>query len=124
MTLPTPDPPTLGEELRKTRKQHGFTLKDVEKETGISNAYLSQLETGKIDRPAPDKLYQLAQMYRINFNDLMVKAGHIRKRSDLPEDHPQLVGTALSAEKLTPEEEKALLMYLKHILRNPDRNGG
>ena len=34
------------------RKKAGMTLREVETATGISNAYLSQLETGKIDNPS------------------------------------------------------------------------
>ena len=40
------------ENLKQIRKQRGLTLRDVEKLTGISNAYLSQLETGKIKKPS------------------------------------------------------------------------
>lgn len=39
-------------ELRQIRKQRGLTLRQVEEITGISNAYLSQLETGKIKKPS------------------------------------------------------------------------
>ena len=40
------------EKLRQIRKQRGLTLRQVEEMTGISNAYLSQLETGKIKKPS------------------------------------------------------------------------
>lgn len=40
------------EKLRQIRKERGLTLRQVEKMTGISNAYLSQLETGKIKKPS------------------------------------------------------------------------
>jgi len=49
---------TLGDELRSIRAGRGLTLRAVEQATGISNAYLSQLETGKIDRPKPELLVQ------------------------------------------------------------------
>jgi DNA-binding XRE family transcriptional regulator len=40
------------DELRNTRKSLGITLREMESEIGISNAYLSQLETGKITNPS------------------------------------------------------------------------
>lgn len=40
------------EKLRQIRKQRGLTLRQLEQMTGISNAYLSQLETGKIKKPS------------------------------------------------------------------------
>jgi DNA-binding XRE family transcriptional regulator len=40
------------DDLRNTRKSLGVTLREMEQEIGISNAYLSQLETGKITNPS------------------------------------------------------------------------
>jgi DNA-binding Xre family transcriptional regulator len=40
------------DEMRALREKKGITLRQVEQETGISNAYLSQLETGKITNPS------------------------------------------------------------------------
>lgn len=44
------------------RKKMGLTLRQVEEKTGISNAYLSQLENGKIKKPSfkiVSKLFEL-----------------------------------------------------------------
>lgn len=38
----------LGEMLAIARECKGWTLRDLERETGISNALLSQIETGKV----------------------------------------------------------------------------
>lgn len=38
----------LGELLAVARECKGWTLRDLERETGISNALLSQIETGKV----------------------------------------------------------------------------
>lgn len=48
--------------FREMRKAKGLTLKNVEEKTGFSNAYLSQLETGKVKSPGylvVKKLYEL-----------------------------------------------------------------
>lgn len=56
-TLPTL---TSFRELRLARK---FTLRQVEEMTGISNAYLSQLETGKIKKPSYEVVQKLNNLY-------------------------------------------------------------
>ena len=41
-----------GEFLKSARKAKRLTLREVEQKTGISNAYLSQLESGKVKQPS------------------------------------------------------------------------
>lgn len=50
-------------EFKKLRKAKGLTLREVEERTGISNAYLSQLETGKIKSPGYDIVKALYELY-------------------------------------------------------------
>jgi transcriptional regulator with XRE-family HTH domain len=45
------------------RKTKGLTLRKVEEITGISNAYLSQLETGKIKQPSYTTVVTLIMLY-------------------------------------------------------------
>ena len=46
---------TLGKTLKNTRENVSLTLRDVEIATGISNAYLSQLENEKIKKTSANK---------------------------------------------------------------------
>ncbi len=104
----------LGVELRRLRQLHAFTLKDVERATGISNAYLSQVETGRIEKPSPDKLYKLAELYQVNYDHLMQAAGYIVKKQ--ADQHRSLAGAAMSTlQGLTLEEEEALAEYLTFL---------
>ncbi len=56
----------LGEYLWDLRQAAGMSLRGVEKASGeqVSNAYLSQLETGKIPNPSPAILHELAEVYQ------------------------------------------------------------
>lgn len=45
------------------RKKAGLTLRFVEDKTGVSNAYLSQLETGKITNPSLAVVVKLHNLY-------------------------------------------------------------
>lgn len=49
----------FGEQIKRLRAEKKLTLKQVEDATGISNAYLSQLETGKIKKPSHDTVIKL-----------------------------------------------------------------
>lgn len=49
--------------FRDMRKSKGLTLRKVESLTGISNPYLSQLETGKINNPSYDVVRKLFLLY-------------------------------------------------------------
>lgn len=55
----------IGERFKTIRESQGKTLRDVEKATGISNAYLSQLENGKIHRPSYNTVKLLSEYYGI-----------------------------------------------------------
>jgi len=50
-------------DFKKLRKDKKLTLRQVEEVTGISNAYLSQLETGKIKSPSFDTVIKLLKLY-------------------------------------------------------------
>jgi HTH-type transcriptional regulator, competence development regulator len=105
---------TLGGTLRQMRTARGMKLRDVEKAAGVSNAYLSQIETGKIDKPSPNILYKLAELYGASYDALMELAGYVSRRQN---EKPRLLtGVALSAiEDLTPEEEAELMKYIAFL---------
>ena len=67
----------LGEFLKERRKLCGLTLRDVESQTKISNAYLSQLENGKRKDPHVGVLRRLASVYSVNINTLIALTGEI-----------------------------------------------
>ena len=51
------------DELYYLRKRKNMTLRQVEDLTGISNAYLSQLENGKIKNPSYNVVIKLNKLY-------------------------------------------------------------
>ena len=67
----------LASELKQLREIRGCSLRQVEKATGVSNAYLSQLERGDAARPSPDKLARLAEFYDVPYEKLMELAGYL-----------------------------------------------
>ena len=63
LTLPVALPSLLEIDFLIMRKEKGLTLRDVQEKTGISNAYLSQLETGKIKSPGYNTVKALYELY-------------------------------------------------------------
>jgi HTH-type transcriptional regulator, competence development regulator len=103
----------LGPFLAKARSATGKSLRTVERETGISNAYLSQLETGKIKTPAPQNLHRLAEVYRVPYELLMELAG-------FPVPGASATSSILASANarigpVTADEEEALIEYLQFI---------
>jgi transcriptional regulator with XRE-family HTH domain len=116
---------TLGSYLASIRADRKFSLRQVEQATGkeVSNAYLSQIETGKIVQPSPNVLHALAEIYAISYEHLMQLAGYIRTASKARPDnqrHGQLA--AFAEHNLTPNEETELMQYLK-FMRNRNAHG-
>ena len=77
----------LGKFLTELRERKGASLKDVENDTGIPNAYLSQLETGERRKlPDPDRLSKLADYYNVTVQQLLEKAGYLQSSSSSIEE--------------------------------------
>ncbi len=110
----TPRPSSLlGTHLAAVRKDRGFSLRHVEELTkkAVSNAYLSQVESGKIQQPSPNILHALSSAYKISYEQLMAMAGYISTGKKRGSDAPRQ--NALTELNLTPEEEVELLEYLQ-----------
>ena len=66
----------LGARLAAARKEHGWTLREAERRSGVPNAHISQLETGMIRHPGTAVLIRLATAYGIPMSALLALAGH------------------------------------------------
>ena len=110
----------LGDLLSAARRERQLTLRAVESATGISNAYLSQLEGGKVREPSPTVLHKLALLLGVPYSDLMQAAGY-----PVPGQSPTMGQTGLAARigPTTSAEEEALSEYLQ-FLRSRNRKGG
>ena len=105
----------LGTVLADLRTAKGFSLREVEAATGnaVSNAYLSQLENGKIQKPSPNVLHSLAEVYVVPYETLMEKAGYLLPSEEGGARRRRLAAFAI--DDLTAEEEEELLKYLAFL---------
>jgi transcriptional regulator with XRE-family HTH domain len=115
---------TLGKYLASIRNDRKMTLREVEEATKkqVSNAYLSQIENDKIQKPSPNILHALAELYGISFEKLMEMAGYFvsAKKRDESERHGRIA--TFAEHNLTPEEELELMQYLE-FMRSRKRPG-
>ncbi|MGB9905617.1 MAG: helix-turn-helix domain-containing protein, partial [Desulfotomaculales bacterium] len=72
----------FGKFLRKLRKERGLTIRQLETYSGVSNAYLSQVETGKRGVPSPEILEKLAPVLKVSYELLMEKAGYLKSNDN------------------------------------------
>lgn len=114
---------TLGKYLASIRNDRGLSLRGVEERTHkqVSNAYLSQIENDKIQQPSPNILHALAELYEINFEMLMEKAGYITPTSARDQNERHGRAATFAEHNLTPEEEIELMAYLEFMRRKRPR---
>lgn len=101
---------SFGEILRELRKEKKISLRNLGIKSGISHAYLSQLENNKRGTPKPETLKKIAEGLKIPYSELMEAAGYITE-SRLDEK---------GLPKLTGKDERDIAKQLENILNNMD----
>jgi len=103
--------------LKSLREGKEMSLRSVEEATGkdVSNAYLSQLENGKIAKPSPHILHSLAGVYGVEYSKLMERAGYISPSSKRSKSEKHGKVATFAIDHLTQDEESELLEYLTFI---------
>lgn len=70
----------IGQILKMAREISGRTLRDLERETGMSNALISQIETGHVKQPSFHSVVKLARALNVKLDTLAEHAvGDLRK---------------------------------------------
>lgn len=113
---------SLGGLLKELREANKLTLREMEKHTGISNAYLSQVENGQIKKPSTNYLFKISEVLNYPYEALMERAGHIvpkkegtiSKSESEKQSNEQSKAFAIfsSIRDLTEEEAEALVEFL------------
>lgn len=107
----------FGEYLKALREKQRMSLRDVERECGVSNSYMGQIEQGKKPPPHPNILKKLAPVYHVPVYELMRAAGYLdeeqRQWSEMEQlrwavntiqlDPEYVFGVRLDVEELTPQ---------------------
>ncbi len=110
----------LGRKLAAAREKRGWSLRDVEKRTGIRNAHLSQIETGAIERPEPYALWTLALIYDLDFGELLRLAGHLQGGNEHTIRRSQAAVAWRALEELSPDEQQQVLEFMAELRKGKE----
>ncbi|MBZ5679181.1 MAG: helix-turn-helix domain-containing protein [Acidobacteriia bacterium] len=123
----------FGNYMRRLRKTRGLTLKQVETQAKVSNAYISQIERGLRRPPHPEILKRLAKTYDVEHRELLIAAGYLEedsaetaKRRQTEEAYQHAItdptfkhGTRLKGTRVSFETKRLIVeMYEKLTERN------
>jgi transcriptional regulator with XRE-family HTH domain len=100
----------LGDYIRDQRRTAQISLRQLAKQAGVSNPYLSQIERG-LRKPSAEILQQIAKGLRISAEALYVQAGIL----DLPQGGP--VVDAVRADMTLTERQKQVLLDIYESFR-------
>jgi transcriptional regulator with XRE-family HTH domain len=96
------DDRSFGEYLKSLREKQRMSLREAERESGVSNAYIAQIERGDRPAPSPDILRKLAVAYKVTVRELLEKAGYLEE----PE--------------MTMSEEEAVDRAYRYAIEDPE----
>ena len=102
----TPNPAAvrgLGEYIREQRRTAQISLRQLAKQAGVSNPYLSQIERG-LRKPSAEILQQIAKALRISAEALYVQAGILDER-----EGTELAQSLLHDPFLTERQKQVLI---------------
>lgn len=99
--------------LSNIRIARGLTLRQVEEKTNkaVSNAYLSQIEKGKIQKPSPNVLHALARVYQASYDQMMDLAGYKSAKKSI--DPAFSRAATFAALNLSEQEQDEMIEYIK-----------
>ncbi|HEX7302563.1 MULTISPECIES: helix-turn-helix domain-containing protein [unclassified Lentzea] len=93
----------IGEYIREQRNTAKISLRELAKQAGVSNPYLSQIERG-LRKPSAEILQQIAKGLRISAEALYVEAGILQQR-----EGGALADAIVAATDLTERQKQVLL---------------
>jgi len=96
----------FGQYMKDLRQKVRMSLREVERESGVSNAYIAQLERGDRPPPSAEILKKLAPVYNVPLRDLLKAAGY------WDEEKPSLT------------EEEEVEMAFQFVMNDPRYRSG
>ena len=101
--------------LKAARHEMHLSQRDVERESGVSNSYLSQIEQASVPVPTADVLIKLARACQVDPVALLITSGHLTAPQSLPPQLPDFIIHA--AHPLTTADWQALHPIILRLAR-------
>lgn len=106
---------SLGEYLREQRRAAELSLRELAREAGVSNPYLSQVERG-LRRPSAEVLNKIAGALQISAEHLFVQAGLLDETLEARASTEAVINADPA---LTPRQRRTLLeVYAAFVAQN------
>ncbi|MBP6874604.1 MAG: helix-turn-helix transcriptional regulator [Candidatus Eisenbacteria bacterium] len=111
---------SLGERIRSLRESREMTLSDLERESGVSKGYLSQLERGEASNPTVDILQKVSQVLGVAVSELLGEESPAEESpARLPAGLQALVEQAAARGAPLSEQDVRMLLGIRYRGRQP-----
>jgi HTH-type transcriptional regulator, competence development regulator len=99
----------IGAYIKKVRESKNLGVNQLATYAGVSGAQISRIESGERKNPKPETLAKLAKALKVDYDELMSKAGYLNKV-----DKDKEISTAFhNFDNLTDEEKEHLELQLQ-----------
>jgi HTH-type transcriptional regulator, competence development regulator len=113
----------LGDVLKKAREAKGLSLRQVEAQTEISNAHLSQIENHTIAKPEMAMLWELASLYGLEYERLLRLAGHSSSDETSGRQRQRMSVAMRAMGELTPKDQTEVLEFMAKLRQRQQSDG-
>ena len=100
------------EKLKKLRKERGLTLRELEREVGISRAYLNEIERG-VREPTLRVLRKLTSFYKVEPEGFFVREKKVRYLVEEGKEAKLL----RYFRRLSPENQDKVITFCKFLVQ-------
>lgn len=107
----------VGRYIREQRRQAELSLRNLARQAGVSNPYLSQIERG-LRQPSAKILKDIAKALRISAETLYLRAGIL----DSDGQDGDLVGAILREPRLTERQKQVLIEIYQSFRATSEAN--
>jgi transcriptional regulator with XRE-family HTH domain len=102
----------VAERVRQLRRLRGITAAQLSERAQLSTSYISQLERGRVHRPAEYALERIAKVLGVEAAELITLAGYVDMESVLEGVEPSLIASArMAPPEVQREFARLLAMY-------------
>ncbi len=110
----------FGVYLRESRTQKKLSIRQLERLSGVSNAYIPQIGTGSRGIPSPEVLRKIADPLGISYEELLEKAGYVDSppsdSTDL-EDIFRNTTVTFKGRELNDHQKHSMLSFVKTLMK-------
>lgn len=112
----------FGQYLHNLREERRWSLRDIQEKTNneVSNAYLSQLESGKKNIPTLKVMQRIADAFELPIEVFLKEAGYASPDMAVKKEASVVFR---GYEKLSPKGRKIMEDMLKTLLRSEGKDG-